>query len=201
MKNGVGTSEQWGLKGEQSTLNCQWCCTLCVMKAVSSPWQRGQLVAFPLSLQFQQDHHTSCDSLFKRVALSPGRLRVALLESGICARWGVFQLSPQYERERQGGGLNPTFSVHLLEEVAVLLAEEARRRPWELCGLCKVGVWGTSWDRALPGTLAWYYNIFAKAVAILFGRKPGEDDLYRVELLLVKFPAFQVGKSKGLDVN
>lgn len=39
------------------------------------------------------------------------------------------------------------------------------------CTVCaKVGVQGRSWDRALPGTLALYYNAFARTVAELFGQ-------------------------------
>lgn len=81
---------------------------------------------FPLSLQFQQYHHTFCDCQGRRVALSSGPLRVTLLESGICAKSRVFQLLPQYERGKERAGLNATFKVHLLGEVAVLLAQEAR---------------------------------------------------------------------------
>lgn len=33
---------------------------------------------------------------------------------------------PQHEGGKEGGGLNPTFKVHLLEEMAVVLAEEAK---------------------------------------------------------------------------
>lgn len=93
----------------------------------------------------------------------------------------VSAAAPVWKREG-GDGLNPTFSVHRLEEKAVLLAGEGSCTPRGLHGLCQAGVQGRSWDRALPGTLAVCCNISAKTVGKQDSLDTGQEKMISAEL-------------------